>query len=88
MNILCPTCLQSNNERADFCKKCGAPLSPYTTIDPIKYISTFGWLMKRVQKSRLQKIVLVGVWMIFLPSLVSVVVMLVGNLRWGFPALL
>lgn len=85
MKILCPTCLQSNHEQADFCTKCGAPLSPYATIDPVKYISTFGWLMKRVQKSRLQKIVLVGVWMIFLAMVFSVILTMAGSVKVGFP---
>jgi len=55
-----------------FCERCGAPLTSYATIDPVKQIKTFGFMFRRLAKGDVNKIVLIGAWLIFLFLLLQI----------------
>jgi len=39
---LCPNCLEKVDPLADFCERCGAPLTMFAAVDPIKSIRSRG----------------------------------------------
>ena len=71
--ITCPSCQALNNRRAEFCHKCGAPLGPVATLDPMQTIQAEGFLLRKATEGRPSRIVLIGIWIVFLPCLVGTV---------------
>ncbi|MBP7088597.1 MAG: hypothetical protein KBB01_04785 [Candidatus Omnitrophica bacterium] len=66
---LCPACLTKIEPNVDFCKKCGRPLGNWVTYDPINRIHSVGWLYRRLASGPVPLIALIGVWLIFGPTL-------------------
>jgi len=46
-NALCSACFEANIPGANFCQKCGAPLSSYATTAPLEQIFFLGWMYRR-----------------------------------------
>jgi hypothetical protein len=67
--ITCPSCQTINEQSAIFCRKCGAPIGAGATLDPIQTIQAEGHLLRRATEGRPRPIVLLGMWIIFLPVL-------------------
>lgn len=63
--VVCPNCGSLNKKENDFCSDCGAPLTPYAAIDPIKRIKTYGFIYRRLASGNVNKVVLIGAWFIF-----------------------
>lgn len=64
---MCPSCLTLNDEFAAFCRKCRTPIGAVATLDPMQTIQTEGFLFRKAIGGRPKPIVLVGVWILFLP---------------------
>ncbi len=70
-SVLCPHCAASNLPLADFCARCGAPLSVMASTDPLRSTLSEGFLYREAVHGAPKRIVVAGVWMIFLPGLAS-----------------
>ena len=80
--IACLSCLAENHAAESFCRKCGAPIGATATLDPLKAIHAQGYLFRTALKGRPRFIVLLGIWIMFLPVLVvsvSVALYLISN---------
>src|SRR5574342_763685 len=64
-DVICPNCSDANDARDDFCRRCGAPVGRFTTLDPFKAIYAEGWLFRKSATARIRPIVLVGMWALF-----------------------
>lgn len=69
---LCINCLAEIEGRTAFCSACGAPVGAFTAMDPMQSIRTSGWFYRRVKNATTTRLGLVGVWLIFGPLVVSV----------------
>ena len=70
--LVCPSCLQQNDEYADYCSNCSAPISPTVNFDPFKRIASQGWLYRTAASDSRKKITVIGIWLIFLPYIVTI----------------
>jgi hypothetical protein len=80
--ITCASCLTANHPSEVFCHECGAPVGATATLDPINQIHAQGHLFRTALEGRPRFIVLLGMWIMFLPLLVvsaSVAVYLITN---------
>lgn len=64
---LCPNCLAANEPSAHFCVKCGAPLTSHAAIDPMGQVYAQGHIYRQAVGRPASALVLLGVWLIFLP---------------------
>ena len=70
-SVLCPHCAASNGPAADFCIRCGAPLSVIASTDPLRGTLSEGFLYREAVHGAPKRIVVIGVWLLFLPGLAS-----------------
>jgi hypothetical protein len=71
--VTCPACQALNDRFATFCHECGTPIGTIATLDPISSIHTQGFLIRKAVDRPPKTIVLIGIWIMFLPVfLVSV----------------
>jgi hypothetical protein len=71
--VLCPHCMQANTEGADFCVKCGTPLTAHAEIDPMGRIFAQGDTFRKAVAGSPKLIVVVGMWLIFGMGLLELV---------------
>ncbi len=67
--ITCVSCLAQNKQFDAFCHNCGSPIGAVAAIDPLQRIQTEGFFFRKMLEGRPKPIVLLGVWIIFLPLL-------------------
>lgn len=67
--VACMSCLAPNGISTAFCESCGSPLGTTSTLDPVKTIRAESFLLQKAVSARPKFIVLLGVWVIFLPWL-------------------
>ena len=82
--IACLSCLAPNEATVAFCEKCGAPIGTTATLDPLKMIRAEGFMLEKAVSRRPKPIVLLGVWIIFLPWLVMGVMMAGSQILYSF----
>ena len=70
--IICPACSALNSEGVDFCEKCGGPLTGFATLSPYESIHAQGWFFRRAVSGPVRPIVLIGLWLLFAPGAVCV----------------
>ena len=78
---LCANCMEENLPEADFCRKCGMPISVFATVDPLKRIYSQGWLYRKTVSDRIPRIAFWGMWLIFLPTLLLTLLMVLRSPR-------
>lgn len=66
--IVCPACAAFIGINEVFCPSCRAPISLLSNTDPLQRIQTEGFLYGKAVESKPKLIVLIGVWMLFLPA--------------------
>lgn len=66
--MVCPACAAFIGTGEVFCPSCRAPISLLANTDPIQRIQTEGFLYGRAVDSRPRGIVVIGVWLLFLPA--------------------
>ena len=66
---VCLSCLQPNTVEDHFCRKCGAPLDSYAATAPFESIFAQGHVFRGATEGKPRLIVVIGVWLIFLPAL-------------------
>lgn len=62
---LCPGCLTPNDATADFCAKCGAPLSSYAATGPFERLFAEGHIYRQAAERPHRPVILIGIWAIF-----------------------
>lgn len=83
--IACLSCLAPNDVNTSFCEKCGAPLGATATLDPLKMIRAEGFAVGKatiIKKPSL--VVLVGIWLLFLPFLIFGAMLAYSQFSDGF----
>jgi hypothetical protein len=72
---LCPHCLKGINRFDHFCPHCGGPVTAHASVDPFGQVFSAGRAYQRAAtSSRPRLIVVLGVWLIFAPQLVILLV--------------
>jgi hypothetical protein len=59
-----------NNRYEAFCHSCGVPIGTTATLDPLRAIQAEGFVIRKALDGRPRVIVLMGIWVMFLPLLV------------------
>ncbi len=81
---VCPGCMAENDPAADFCVKCGQPLSTIATTDPFRQTLSEGYWYRTAASGRIKPIVFWGTWLVFLPTIIGLAAMLANlvGLPW------
>jgi uncharacterized membrane protein YvbJ len=72
--ILCTSCIHPNHPHTAFCKNCGAPLGIISTIGPFEQAFAEGFAYRRSVEGSPRLIILIGIWLIFLPGVAMVLI--------------
>jgi hypothetical protein len=70
--ILCTACLTPNSPRTDYCSKCGALLNTLTAFNPFDQTLIEGFAYRRAVDGPPSKIILIGIWLLFGPSILVI----------------
>ena len=62
---LCTSCAAPNEPTADFCVKCGAPLSSFSMIAPFERLFAEGFIYRQAADRPRSLITVLGIWFIF-----------------------
>jgi len=76
---LCPACLAELTAGCGFCPQCAAPVTPTAAISPFERIFSEGYIYRQAVASPRKLIVVVGIWLVFLPVFLSGVLMIVWH---------
>ena len=68
---VCSSCGNLISPYVDYCPKCLSPTAATFNLDPINAIETEGHLLVRAAQGRQKPIVLIGIWILFLPVFLS-----------------
>lgn len=81
---LCTSCGSPNEPSADFCVKCGAPVSWYSKMGPFESIAARGFIWREAAERPRRLIVVLGMWLIFLPMAgAGLMYMRLGGALWS-----
>jgi len=69
--MICPTCHTLNVPGVAFCRRCGGPLGFISTIGPLETAYTEGFAYRQAVQGRPKFIVVLGIWLIFFPILIT-----------------
>jgi hypothetical protein len=83
-NKLCPNCLADNTQQEEFCKHCGCPIGDFAGFDPMKRIQMQGFIFRQAVSAPSSPLILIGMWLIFGPSLLTALAILITNGRSAF----
>ena len=65
---ICPGCMTENDPAADFCVKCGQPLSTMATTDPFRQTLSIGCWYRTAASGRIPPIVFWTTWLLLIPT--------------------
>ncbi len=82
---LCVSCAAPNEPDADFCAKCGAPLSSYASTGPFEQVLAAGAGYRQAANRPRSLVVLLGVWVIFGTTTFGSLGLLGLGLQGGLP---
>jgi len=68
-SLVCSSCGSLIPSTVEYCPKCLSPTAAAFNLDPMKVIETEGHLLVRATQGRQKPIVLIGIWILFLPVL-------------------
>ncbi|HSG72341.1 MAG TPA: zinc ribbon domain-containing protein [Planctomycetaceae bacterium] len=76
--LVCPSCFEPLLPHAHLCSNCGAPVSARAMMDPLASIWGEGYAYRQATKSgaRPNRVVLIGIWLIFFPGVLTIGMML------------
>ena len=81
--IACASCLAQNYESASHCQSCGYQLDSTSTLDPLKTIQAEGFMLRKATEGKPKFIVVLGIWIIFLPFLAAGIALAVSQIFDG-----
>lgn len=84
---LCIHCVKPYNGLDHFCPHCGGPVSQHSAVDPMGQIFSAGHAYTNATSGRPSKIVLIGIWLIFAPQLVPILIGLFWIIGWMISAI-
>jgi len=89
-SLLCTSCLQPNPPETPFCKRCGAPIGAISAVGPLESLYAEGFAYRKATEGKPKTIVLIGMWLLFLPPLAGTIVLMAdtANHRQGWSAVL
>jgi hypothetical protein len=76
---LCPACLAELTAGCGFCPQCAAPVTPTVAISPFERIFSEGYIYRQAVAAPRKLIVVIGIWLVFLPLFLSGGMMLVWD---------
>ena len=81
--------MSANESSVSFCQSCQAPIGGTSGLDPIKTIHAEAFVLQKAITKRPKPIVLLGVWVLFLPWLVGAGSIAVNEMLngYGMPSL-
>ncbi len=86
---LCLSCMFPNDPNTHFCSNCRAPMSSYAATGPFERILAEGHVYRQAAERPRKLIVVLGVWLIFVPmAIAGVTLIFIGRdegLRYFFP---
>ena len=87
---ICLSCLHGNVPGRDLCEECGAPIGKYTTFMPFEKTLAEGVCYRSAVSNPRKPIILIGVWFLFAPGLLSLCYSLfigwsILLSKWSFP---
>jgi hypothetical protein len=68
--ILCVSCMKENDKNAVYCRYCNAAAGLTNNPDPLQRLAHEGAVYSRAVERKPNRIVLIGVWLLFFPVLV------------------
>ena len=77
---LCPHCAEAVEPFDHFCPFCGGPVTAHASIDPLGQVYALGHGYQRAVSSRPRLIVVLGMWLIFGPQLLFLLMILFKSL--------
>jgi hypothetical protein len=80
---LCPSCVFPNVPDVQWCKRCGAPLNFISTIGPLEHLYAEGFAYRRAVRGRPKFVVVLGIWLLFLPGLLGCISVFCGTVGNG-----
>lgn len=80
LDSVCLTCGEPNGPDRNFCSECGAPLTSHAVNDAFDTIRAEGWVYRKAQNSPRSMIVVVGIWMIWGPTVIVGTIILFSGL--------
>lgn len=75
---LCIHCAKPYNGLDHFCPHCSGPVSQHSAVDPMGQVFAMGHAYSSATSGRFSKLVLIGMWVLFGPQLVLLLVLDVG----------
>jgi len=82
-SMICPTCHTLNVPGVAFCRRCGGPLGFISTIGPLETAYAEGFAYRQAVQGRPKFIVVLGMWLIFFPILVTMIAFSLSILKKG-----
>ena len=82
--IACLSCLAPNDVSVSFCQNCQSPLGGTSALDPVKTIHAEAFVLQGAVSKRPKPIVVLGVWVLFLPWLLGAAALAVSQLINGY----
>ncbi|PYJ57319.1 MAG: hypothetical protein DME24_19570 [Verrucomicrobia bacterium] len=70
-SMICPACHTLNVPGVAFCRRCGGPLGFISTIGPLETAYAEGFAYRQAVQGRPKFIVVLGIWLIFFPILIT-----------------
>ena len=85
---LCLGCLAPNHSTANFCARCGAPMTSYAASGPFESLFAEGHVYRQAAEKPKNLIVVLGVWLIFgFIGLAGLAIVILGYGSRGFSLL-
>jgi hypothetical protein len=81
--FVCFSCMQPNEFENRFCKFCNAPISQYSSNDPLQIAYNEGMTYRKAVEAKPKFIILFGVWVIFLPVFLTSIAIVAGTIATG-----
>ena len=69
--IVCPSCLHNNAQSRGLCEKCGIPIGKYTPFLLFEQTLATGACYRNATSNPRKLIVVIGMWILFLPAVFS-----------------
>jgi hypothetical protein len=81
--FVCFSCMQPNEFENRFCKFCNAPISQYSSNDPLQIAYNEGMTYRKAVEAKPKLIIIFGVWVLFLPVLLGSIAILFETISSG-----
>jgi hypothetical protein len=81
--MVCPSCAAFISFNETFCSNCNAPISLLSNVDPVQSVFAQGSFYRKTFESKPKFVVLIGTWVMFLPTFLIGFGFAIGTLIQG-----